>query len=1034
MTHSARLRRPPWCRTTAAASALAGMTMALAGVPVARAAAEAKAGVDPLMHVALTAAHWTADGAAVVVEGLTRCQTSTTNRPTFVVTQAAMHRSPVSADAIVPDVACDGRPHAWSAPVIAPKGTPSPWHDGPATVTLSVPTTAPLLDVYTTHTFSLTRAAVISDPAITSVERQIDGLSLTVHFELHCPAGLDEVFRLTLLASQRIDSRRVLVAENYTFYVPCAGGSRERTLRIDDPGPGWDPEAPLVIDVNYDTCTDEGCTTHRSVAVRSPAPPVPDPQIVVLPHAQTVAGGSSALVRIRTRCETPGVGNLYMGLTQHVPGEVVHELFQPVQVGPCGPRLRGYTIAVPASPEESLFARQDPPQPVWHTGAAKVTFLLGPAPYGNGTTAVEDAVFLSPAPLGSSPPVVTRPRLRIDDTVYTELARTALTAIVHLTCPQPRNLTLQLTATQASSGAGQRGMGGVGPIACGPHETTVQITTGGVHRGPRWQPGHTVFLSLEARDADDLDSVDITHAWRVSTAWVGPDPIRPPAPREVDVVGIEALAAGAGAIVRVLLTCPDGPEEVYPSVQVLQPVGETDMAYFRNGVGPVDCGPTPRLSRLHVHSLESDFPSVTPPLTPGKKAVVTASVSGHGLDQRALILGPGHATDSTISPEAFIHADGAALEVDLTQTCRKAAGLAVTVDVHQVIGDGRLLQTAIEDKVLECGTDRNLAPLLITATEHPWSARPALVNIHAADCETPCAAHESVVTTSPATADPTSPDTSTQLRIVSATRHLSGAFATVTVAATCMQPTDFLQIDVEVRQPDGGTIRTGSGASLGPCDATERLVPVLLKGGTAAADFGVETHVPLRLGRSYIRAWTPFEDHIAMATRTMSAIAGAALEQMAADAALAAPPTIRARGAVLETPVRVTACDPGNHFFIVVDATQVSPAGRIHGWYNQELRFVCDGRPQTVLLHLHARDGTRWDAGPALLAAYGEVCALDFSSCTPVDFGFLETVQLGSPGTVASYHSGRTARLPAAVDTRPPALIGRAPFAARRQR
>jgi hypothetical protein len=887
-------------------------------------------------------------------------------------------------------------------------------------VTLSVPTTVDLVDVYTTYAFDLTRGAPPSDPAIEGVERQLDGLSLTVRFELTCPAGLAEVFRVALVAAQRIDARRVLVAEDYAFYVPCADGA-PRGYRIDDPGPGWDPDAPLMIDVSYDTCTDQGCTPHRSVAVRRPAPPAPDPdpQIVVLPRARTAAGGSSALVRIRTRCETPGLGDLYMGLAQRAPGEVAHGFFQEVEVGPCGPHLRTYTIAFPASPAPSLVARQDPPEPVWRTGPALVTFLLGPPSYDSGTPAVEGGVFLSPSTSGSDPPVATGPRLRIDGMVRSESERMKLTATVHLTCPEPRDLTLRLTATQGESGVGQRASGGVGPIACGPRETTTDVTTAEVQRGPRWQLGRPVFLALQARAFDDPDSIDVTRTWRIATPVVGPDPIRRPPPRQVEVVGVRALAAGAGASVQVRLTCPDGPVEVYPRAVVLQPVGETDIAYFRSESRAVECRTSPRLVHVPVHSLESDFPSVTPSLTPGKRAEVTASVSGEGFEQRVVILGPGDATDSTIGPAAFVHAGGAALEVGLTETCREAAGRAVTVDVHQVIGDGRLVQTAIEDAVLECGTDGRLAPLLVTATEHPWSARPALVRIRAGDCDTACTTHESVVTTSPASADPTYPDTPTRLRIVSATRHLAGAFAMVTVAARCAEPTDFLQIDVEVRQPGGGAIRTGSGTSLGPCDATERLVPVLLKGGTGGEDFGVETHVPLRLGRSYIRAWTPFEDHTAVATRTMPVTAGAALEQDAADAELAAPPRIRARGAVLEGRVRVSACDPDSQFFLVLDATQVNSADRIHGAFNEELRFVCDGGPQTVRLHLHARDGTGWHAGPALLAASGEVCALDLSSCASADFEFLRTVRLGSPGTAAAFHTGTTSELPGPVDVGP---------------
>jgi len=163
-----------------------------------------------------------------------------------------------------------------------------------------------------------------------------------------------------------------------------------------------------------------------------------------------------------------------------------------------------------------------------------------------------------------------------------------------------------------------------------------------------------------------------------------------------------------------------------------------------------------------------------------------------------------------------------------------------------------------------------------------------------------------------------------------------------------------------------------------------------------------------------VTVWAPFEAHVASAAKTLTISEGLPLDQAAADAHLAGLPTISAGGAVVEVPVRLAACRKGNHALIVLGATQVDAAGRIHGGENQELRFVCDGDPHTVVLHLYAgpqyprQMGIPWHAGPEMFSAFGEVCALDFSTCDPVDYSFMRTVQRGPPDAAGALVSGPT--------------------------
>jgi hypothetical protein len=68
MAHSAHPQHRRRRRLSAAVTALAATLLAIAGGPVPLASGRSAPGVDPLAQVVLTAAPWTADGAAVVVE------------------------------------------------------------------------------------------------------------------------------------------------------------------------------------------------------------------------------------------------------------------------------------------------------------------------------------------------------------------------------------------------------------------------------------------------------------------------------------------------------------------------------------------------------------------------------------------------------------------------------------------------------------------------------------------------------------------------------------------------------------------------------------------------------------------------------------------------------------------------------------------------------------------------------------------------------------------------------------------------------
>ena len=1002
-------RRKPGGVIVAAVS-LCALTLSLvatgAGAPGAAVRDSAAApGAEPLMQVRVDAARWVADGAAVVVTGRSRCSTPTDDQTTFTLTQASGAARTVSAEAGVPAVECDGANHPWSRVVAAGDETSARWRTGPATVTLATPTEAVLVDVYSTRTLALGPGSLGSARQITKVERQIDGLSLTVRFRLSCPANLEEIFSIDVSVNQRIAPNRVLRVDSGQGHVSCTPRKRIVPILVPDPGPGWDPDAPLVATVGYATCTESGCISHEFTAIRRPAAPEPAADVMVDPNASLVARGAAALVTFRTRCDSPGVKEMSAAMRQRRSGDpAIHGSFQNARIGPCSSRLREFTVPIPAATNQNSLGRQDPLDHSWRPGPALVSLSFGDE-FGENPTVVQAGVTLTSNALPPDKPGPNRPRIQIDGTVRTRLAATEVTATIHVTCAKQRAVLLSMTASQSHDGVAQV-RDGFEQVACGPTEAGIQVSTIELQRGFAWQTGEPIFVSVAATS---VGSSALTRVWRTAKLRSGPNPARPPTPRNVEVLGINALAHGAGAVVHARIVCPDGPRQVDPRIHVIQPVGDTAMAYYQSEFFYADCGPVPLDLDVLVHSREGGNSNMTQPLTPGKRAVVTVVVPGAGAEQRSVELRPGNVTDPTIRQTAFTHAGGMALEVRLRGTCAERAGQPVTVAVHQVVARGTVLQTVFEDDTVACGRDGNLAPVLVEPLEQPWLPRSTLVVVRPADCDDLCEPPESVVAVVRAASDPVPPDSTVRLRVVSAARHLDGAFATVKVALRCPDAPEFRFVTVGATQADGAGSRAGAGQASRGCDAAVQLFPVLL---AAASD------VPLRLGTTFIRATSEFPEPVASTARTLQLQDGGALQQDADDGALVAPPTLRDSGAVLQARVRLAACDPGNSLLFVGGATQLNAGGRVHSAEGEEFRHVCSGQPQTVRVHFHATGGSLWRAGPAVIGGgFGEVCAFDFSSCTEVDVAFLRTVRLAAPGQAGSFAPGSPVRLPGSLDT-----------------